>query len=324
MSTVSKALNGYPDVSAGTIKRVSEAAKAMGYRPNPAARKLVTGRSRTIGIVLPLPKTNFIDPFFSTLLAGASHRLLESDYLLNATAIPLGGKETERYESFIEHGHHDGLILIRTRCKDNRIKKLLAADIPFVCYGRSDQEDDFAWLDMDNRQAFHMAINKLLELGHSNIAILNASEKLHFAKLRKMGALAAFEEAGLTFPTHRYQVTAINENAAAESAARLLQDDPSISAILCSSDTQALGAMFAARKYGRIVGKDIAVIGCDNNPAGTFCAPPLTSIQHGQVMDIGRRLADMVIRRIEGTAVGELQVLMEPQWVWRESVCRME
>lgn len=321
ISTVSKALNGYSDVSAETIKRVNEAAQAIGYVPNPVARRLVTGKSKMIGIVLPVPRTDFVDPFFSTLLAGASHRLLADDYLLAATAIPTGDKEVDRYERLLQHGYYDGLILIRTRSRDARIDRLLKSSLPFVSYGRTERSNDFAWLDMDNEEAFYMAAKRLLELGHRNIAFLNANEKLYFACLRKKGALKAFSESQIGFDETKYSITEISEQAAKSATKEILQKDRSITAVLCATDTQAIGAMAACREADLRVGRDIAVIGCDNNPQGQYSDPPLTSIQHGNVLDIGRKLADMMLRLISGTPIPDLQDLMKPEWVERESCC---
>jgi LacI family transcriptional regulator len=161
----------------------------------------------------------------------------------------------------------------------------------------------------------------LLKNNHRNIAFFNAHETLFFTGLRKKGVWKAMSDHGFKLDPHRYIVTEISEPAAKLAAAELLTRDNAITAFLCCTDTQAIGVMAACKEAGLRVGRDISVIGCDNNPQGPFCDPPLTSLQHGSVMDIGKKLADMLLLRITGTPVTELQVLMQPEWVERESDC---
>ena len=134
-TTVSRALGGYSDVSARTRARVVEAAERLGYSPNTSARRLASGRAGTIGLVVPLPKGQFSDPFFLELLAGIGERLGAEDLDLVVTAAPAGEAEMKAYDRLVRERRVDGIIVARTRAQDPRIDFLRERGAPFVAYG---------------------------------------------------------------------------------------------------------------------------------------------------------------------------------------------
>lgn len=319
VSTVSRAMNDYPDISQKTKEKVWQAAQDHGYRANASARYLVTGKSKNIGLILPLSGSHISNGFFDHLLSGATEVLLQHDYLLSAIAIPQDDHEVERHLRLIKSGILDAMILLRTRVQDPRISLLLDHQLPFVCYGRSERHKEFAWLDMDNQKALEMSVEKLIELGHKNIAFINASEKLYFAKLRRSGFEVAMQRNSLDIPLHRYSCSDLSEVSGYKIAKQMLQKDESITALICANDTLAIGAIKSCIEVNRIPGKDIAVIGYNNSPQSQFIEPALTTIQHDSAFGVGKQLGQMVLDRLNGKPMNELQRLMSPQWISRES-----
>ena len=135
-TTVSRALNGYSDVSAKTRQRVVEAAQALGYQPNPVARSLAMGRANAIGIVYPLEADDVADPRFLQVVSGLTEGLMEVNMdLLLASATHKG--ELDTYDRLVHGRRVDAFIVARTLCQDERIDYLQQAGVPFLAYGRS-------------------------------------------------------------------------------------------------------------------------------------------------------------------------------------------
>ena len=180
-TTVSRALNGYPEVGEETRRRVAEAARRVGYRPNPHAMRLATGKSHAVGHVLPTEKTVMIDPHFSDFIAGAGEVYSASgiEMMLN-----VGGPEDEQavYRRYAQSGAVDGVVVMGPRLTDWRIGLLTELGLPFIVHGRAgDTEDGYAWMDIDNRGAFRQAAKLLTDLGHRRIALINGVELMTFA-----------------------------------------------------------------------------------------------------------------------------------------------
>jgi LacI family transcriptional regulator len=318
-STVSRAMNDYPDISQKTKDRVRLAANQLGYQANAAARRLVSGKSKNVGLLLPLSNKHRSSGFLDHILSGATEALIDHDYLLSAIAVPRDDQELDRLRYLVDGRILDAAILVRTRINDPRINFLLERNFPFVCYGRSERAGEFAWLDMDNEAAMQLSIDNLLLNGFDQIAFINASEDFYFAKMRHDGFCSAMKKAGKITLDCRTICSGLNEDDGFSSAQELLQLDPSINAILCANDTVAVGALKACKRAGRKPGKDIAIIGYNNSPSGRYTEPALTTIQHDEPIVIGHQLGEMVVRRLQGEPIKNLQKLMPPQWVSRET-----
>ena len=196
-TTVSRALNGYPEVGEATRKRVAEEASRLGYRPNAHARRLATGRSHAIGYVFPSDRSVMIDPLFSDFVAGAAEIYAPQGF---ETLLHAGGREDEMavYRRFAEDGAVDGVVVQAPHVSDPRVALLNELKIPYIVHGRLDgYETGYGWLDIDNRGAFKKATKLLTDLGHTRIALLNGQENLTFALHRRQGYEAALAEKGL-------------------------------------------------------------------------------------------------------------------------------
>ncbi|MEE2774582.1 MAG: substrate-binding domain-containing protein [Pseudomonadota bacterium] len=206
-TTVSRALNDYPEVSEKTRQKVLKAARDNNYSANPTARNLATGRSGAIGHVIPFGTHKMINPHFSDFIAGvgSTYSKIGLDIVMS---ISDSNSEMESYKRLAQSRRVDGFVLHGPLVNDERIKMLRELQLPFVAHGRcfgienSDQETDYSWLDVDNLGAFDQATTYLLDLGHKNIALLNGLEHMNFAYLRRRGFERAMERANIkTNPT---------------------------------------------------------------------------------------------------------------------------
>jgi LacI family transcriptional regulator len=306
-TTVSRALNGYPEVGEATRRRVLEQAHNLGYRPNAHARRLATGRSHAIGYVFPSDRSIIIDPIFSDFIAGASDLQALNGYemLLHA-----GGQENEAdvYRRYAEMGLVDGVIVQAPHVDDPRLELLDSLRLPYVVHGRvNDREDGYAWLDIDNRGAFRKATKLLIDLGHTRIGLLNGLENLTYAWHRRQGYEQALLDRGLNIdPAVMFNGLMTEENGYRQ-ALRMLRLKPRPTALLLSSMMMVSGALRAVHELNMTVGKEISLIGHDDglpflNAEGLV--PSLTTTT-SSIRAAGARVAELLLARIENPA-GEL------------------
>jgi LacI family transcriptional regulator len=299
VSTVSRALNGYRDVSEATRERVAAKAQAMGYRPNSAARRLVSGKSSAVGVVLPslVDEGQFIDSMYSRLLAGVAAALESTGYHVFATTLAKRDpqQELELFRNFINDGWVDALLIVRTRVHDARVQLAQQANIPFITYGRTDSPAPYSWVDSDNKEAFRLGVQRQAGFGHKRIALLNGPSEHFFARLREHGYELGLQQARLPLDPALVLHGDLSVRSGFELTTRLLKMASPPTAILCATDAMALGAISACRALGLVVGRDVSIMGYGNSESSLYCDPPLTTIEH-QVFDNGRRVGEGLLQ----------------------------
>ncbi len=315
ITTVSRALDNYSDVSEATRARVRAAAEAAGYRPNAAARRLRKGSTEMVTMVLPTEPGQFNEPLYIELLAALGKRLARDGYDLTLLASPPGTEEIKTYRRLVEGRRTDGLIVVRTRRDDARVRWLLDADFPFVTMGRTDVTGDFAFVDGDGETAFREATERLIALGHRRIALLGAPSAFTFATLRRAGYRSAMAARSLS-PVE-VEVMADEEGGHAGASALLSAPDRP-TALLCATDRIAYGALRAARRLGLAVPGDLSVVGHDNRPASAFSDPPLTTMEL-PIAETGDLLADLLLARIGGADPRTLRRICPVRFLERQS-----
>lgn len=132
VTTVSRALHDYDDVSPETKEIVRTAAAEMGYTPSSFAQRLQKQKTDTIGLVFPTYGPRFSDPFFIEFLAGVGNRAASKGYDILVSTCPPGDEELLRYQSSVQGRRVDGFIILRTRKNDRRINYLCQNNFPFV------------------------------------------------------------------------------------------------------------------------------------------------------------------------------------------------
>lgn len=264
-TTISRALNGYPEVNAETRQRVLQAAKETGYRPNRAAQRLATGRSGSIGLVLPIASGQHSDVHFGEFQVGLAEESLRHDFHFVIT--PAHARDEEQaIRWMVASGNVDGYYLAYLRENDPRIAMALSLDVPFIAHGRSTGvEADYPYLDVDNEGAFRDAARLLLDLGHKRFALLNGPEEFDFAIRRRRGVVEALEERGLRLDPRNTRQTLMTDEQGYRSMAELLAGDERPTAVLCASTVLALGAVRAIMQAGLTLGRDISLIAHDDD-----------------------------------------------------------
>jgi LacI family transcriptional regulator len=299
-TTVSRALNGFPEVSEDTRARVRAAAELHGYRPSAAARRLATGQSGTLGVVFPRERNMLGDLLFTEFLGGCVEQASDRGY--DITLAMASGEQTEEsvYRRAVRSARVDAMILSSPLLADSRLDLLRSLNMPFIVHGRTTSAVPYPHLDIDNEGAFFKATKLLTDLGHKRIAFLNFDLNYNFANDRANGYLHALALAGIERDDVLLSVAAMTEYAGADEAERLLNLPQRPTAFVCSSISQAVGVQTAARRRNLKIGQDISLIAHDDRlheiRAEAF-DPPLTATQ-SSIGDAGKRLVELLINQL--------------------------
>jgi LacI family transcriptional regulator len=300
-TTVSRALNGYPEVSEATRQRVADAARRYHYRPNQSARRLATGRAGAVGAVLQTDRNLLLDPHYVEFLAGLGERLAEDeiDIVLSPTK---GNDEVGSYRKIAAGTRVDALILSSPLIEDWRIKLLADLRVPFVLHGRTVCSTPHAWLDIDNEGAFRHATKHLLDLGHTRIGLINGSSRFSYAAHRDRGFRAALGARGLV-PEERFIAEGpMTDEVGYRFTERFLAEKPRPTAVLVSSMMMALGAFRAIRAAGLELGRDVSMIAHDDvfPFLNADRMVPTMSTTRSSIRAAGTRVAELLMEVLAG------------------------
>jgi len=313
-TTVSRALNGYPEVNEDTRRRVLKVASEMNYRPNARAKGLATGRAMAIGHVIPVSsKHEMVNPIFGDFIAGAGEAYAAAGYDM-VLSLVADRDEAASYRAVAAKGSVDGMIVHGPKMDDPRIALLRELGLPFVVHGRASHETaPYSWLDIDNRRAFFRATKTLLDLGHSRLALINGPEWMDFAYRRRDGFVMALAEQGLTPDPALMMQDEMTELYGHKSAQHLLALPDPPTAFVCASMITALGLRRAIHDAGLVMGRDVSVVTHDDDLSYLRNGDdtPVFTATRSSVREAGRQSAQMLLEIIANPSVHPRQHLMQ-------------
>ena len=269
--TVSRVVNGHPNVSNGTRSRVESAISALGYRPNAAARSLATGRTHSIGVVA--GELGQFGP--SKMLVGIQAAAREAGYTVNIVALKDYSVETvhEAVDSLLHHGV-EALAAIAPHTSALQALTRISTGVPLATVGGTTGAG--ASVAADQEQGTEAAVRHLVSLGHRRIAHLAGPLDWTDASRRRESWERALRAAGL----EPAQVLNGDWSAGSGYQAGLDFDLASgTTAVFASNDQMALGFMKALRERGCVVPADFSVVGFDDVPEAAFYEPSLTTVR---------------------------------------------
>jgi LacI family transcriptional regulator len=297
-TTVSRALNGFPEVSEATRAKVQAAARHYNYRPNMRARGLATGRAMAIGHVIPVSsKHEIVNPVFADFIAGAGETYSGADYDMVLTVVS-DADEADAYRKLRAKGTVDGIIVHGPKVTDSRIALLHEIGLPFVVHGRASEATlPYSWLDVNNRRAFERATSFLLDLGHRRIALINGLEAMDFAYRRRRGYEAALAAHGLAPDPALMLSEEMTEANGYRATRRLLGLAAPPTALLASSYISAIGARRAIEEHGLKLGRDISIVTHDDELSYFRNGEdvPIFTATRSSVREAGRQAAAMLL-----------------------------
>ncbi len=300
-TTVSRALNNYPEVNAATRERVKQAAKEFNYRPNARATGLATGRAGAIGHVIPVNSSEVLNPIFTEFIAGASQTYSTQGYELILSLAPEGSEDAV-YRQLAARKSVDGIIVHGPRVNDHRIPLLQGLGLPFVLHGRdTTNSTEYAWIDINNRRAFFQATKLLADLGHKRIALINGDVAQTFTARRRSGYLDALQQTGLRADESLMFHSDLTEANGYQAASELLASEDPPTAFLVSSYMSALGVRHAIHNARLSLGPDVSVIIHDDDLSyghNSGDIPQFTATR-SSVKDAGILAAEMLLSIID-------------------------
>lgn len=318
--TVSKVLNGQAQVSEETRDRIMKAVHELGYRPNQIARNMRAKRSHMIGYswvpTSPNQVNHILDQFLSSMLQEAE----AAGYHLLPFPFREGQAQVDDYRELINTGRVDGFVISSVNYNDPRIAFLLERKFPFVAFGRSNPELDFPNVDIDGANGLCQAVEYLISRDHRRIAAIAWPEDSRVGNDRLGGFFDAMKASGLEIRPEWIERGEGTFEFGLQAAARLLGSSSSErpTAIVALNDTQAIGALHAARQLGLEIGQDVAIIGFDDAPMSQYLFPPLTTIRQ-PIHEAGRECVEILVALMKGDQPRKRAVLLQPELIRRNS-----
>ena len=319
ITTVSRALDGYSDVSEETRQKVIKMAREMGYVPNRAARQLRKQRTQTLGYILPTSVPRFSDPFFSDFFSGIGDEAARHGYeLLIACAQP--GEDAERiaYQQWVHGRKVDGFILNRMRLRDWRVQYLATSNIPFVTLERTLDPLDYPSVEVDGQAGIEVLVEHLVKKGCKRIGFIGASPDLAIHADRYSGYRLGLQKAGLPFDQKLVVEGNLTRDGGYQAAKKLLAANDQPIALVCINDLTAIGAIRCAQEMGLDVGKEVMITGFDGIEEGEHSMTSLTTLSQ-PIYEIAKELVRLLVAEIDGVSQLNRRRQIHPQLVLRAS-----
>jgi DNA-binding LacI/PurR family transcriptional regulator len=315
ITTVSRALNGYGDVSEKTRQRIVRVAKELGYHANAAARNLRGKRTDTIAFAPYLYAEPESEPFFKEMIGMLAFDCFAHNLSLLVTLPYSEQSISEMYRKLTSSGRVDGIILANIQPEDLRIALLQEIGLPFVAFGRKLDETDLSYpfIDVDSRTGVHKLIDYLHDQGHRRIAYLGSPFEASYVYFRQRGYLEALEAHGLQEDPRLIEMGLQNQQDTFQAVERVLAlpKEEAPTAIVTSNDWLALYVLAALRTQGKAIGKEpgqIAVASFDNLSFAAFIDPALTTVR--QPMNV---LSKLALELLVSILKQEVMTLNQPQ-----------
>jgi DNA-binding LacI/PurR family transcriptional regulator len=278
IGTVSRALNGKPDVNAETRQRVLEAAEAFGYAPNQSGRSLRQGTTNAIGFMIELSAdaNASSDDFFMGVFEGVQSVLSRHGLDLVVFPCPAGQPPVDYLQRIVGRRLVDAMIVSATLRHDARIEFLERAAIPFVALGRSQSGRKLRWIDLDFEGVAARSVDRLVARGHRRIAIAVPDDDINLGHVYQAAYRTALEGHGIDYdPALVYRPDRIIEGGHAL-ADRIVATGNPPTAIMLTTEVLAPSLYSGLRQHGLAPGRDIAIIGFRDNPRARYLTPSLT------------------------------------------------
>ena len=292
VSSVSRALNGYDNISQKTKDKIFKTAKKYNYFPDLNAKRLASKKIDTIAFISaihPDAPDHVVLQFLAGITLGIKNTNTEliTKFCLNEE------EEMNYFKKLISTGQADKFIFYRIKKNDERVTFLNERGIKFVTWGRTNKQKDHAWIDLDNKKSIELLMNKLSNNGHKKIAFINAHRSFNYGAQRKIAYESSVRNLQLQFSKEYYQdslIETVDSGSALTSYLLGLKKPPT--AIICSHLRFFTGCLLKCQELKLDIGQDISVVGF-NDQDSYLSSQNLTYISH-PLMEMGRQSVKML------------------------------
>lgn len=294
-SSVTRVLNGYPNISEDLRARVTAAIDACDYKPDAVASGLRRGVTRTIGIVV----SDIVNPLFAEIVEGLEERLRESGYwfvLAHSHGDPEHDVESIR---LLQQRRVDGLVLsVADETQPALLNILPQLRLPVVLLDREIRGWTEASAVLSNhRPGVAQVTGDLLDAGHTSVALISGSEETRPGRERLAGFSEAFTARGLSPDPALVRTGAMSVRAGEDAAREILARQPKPTAVITGANLQLVGVLRTMQELGLSIGADVALAACDDVPIASLHAPPITVVAR-DTRQLGREAANLLLERL--------------------------
>ena len=315
-STVSRVINGDPNVRDATREKIMEVIREVNFQPNLAARGLAVGRVSVVGLVIPMGVSAiFTDPFFPLLIQGVSAGCTAKDYsVMLWVAEP--DYERRMISKIMYNGLVDGVIVSSMLLDDPIVMALEESELPFVLIGRHPSNEQVSYVDLDNQKSASDAVSYLLNMGRQRVASISGPKNMIVGQDRLQGYKNALTQHEVPLNERLMVEGDFTEEGGYRAMQSLLSARPD--AVFIASDSMALGAMRAIQEKGLRIPQDVAVIGFDDIAPSSRSTPTLSTVRQ-PIQEMGAKAAEVIIEMILNPEMGPQKIILETGLVLRES-----
>jgi DNA-binding LacI/PurR family transcriptional regulator len=308
--TVSRVVNDHPNVRPQTRDNVLAAISKLAYRPNAAARTLVTRRTHTLGVIS--CDTDLFGP--ASMLYGIEQAAAGS-YFVSIASLPAidHGAALDAVERLLGQGV-EGVIVIAPSISAVAALGGMPPEVPLVAVGCGTSAP-LASVAVDNIAGARSATEYLLSLGHRSVHFVSGPQTSLDGRERAIGWQQALAAAGLTSPP---ALTGDWSSRSGYELGRRLAAQPNVTAVFCANDQMALGVLRAMAEHGRPVPDDVSVVGFDDLPEAAYFCPPLTTVRQ-DFAELGRRALRLLVEKIAGASADGPQRPVSTELIVRAS-----
>lgn len=315
-STVSRALADDPSISIETKEKVTAAATRLGYRPNPLARSLKSGSTRTIAVIVPRLTT----PFSSHVIRGVQHVLKRHNLrLIIADSEENVATELENLRMMEEY-MVDGILISLCSYRQNglEVMRLQRKGVPIVCFDRIPHGLEVSQVVVDDYHKSFFLVESLIRSGRRNIAHLQGSDEIYNSHERLRGYRDALKKFGIPFNPELVISNGVTMEQGKEAIAMLMERNTPFDAIFSFSETLAFGAMHRLKKLGRRIPDDVAVAGFSGTELSNIVYPSLTAVEP-PAFEMGEKAAELLLEKLRNPQAPATTVTLDAKICMRET-----
>jgi len=316
-ATVSRTLNQSGAVRPETARKVWRAAAALNYYPNSHARALVSGRSRLLGLIV----SDITNPFFPELVHSFEALATAHQYDVILTSTEYKTLYMTNCVRRMLERKVDGVAIMTSEMDMDLIKDLARRGVPlvFLDVGRVGPRMSHVLIDYAN--GIRQAVDHVIELGHKRVGFITGPLDLHSARTRRQAFLDGLRSHGVAPEPKLVREGTHTAEGGQQAMTAILKQPKRPTAVVCSNDWTAIGALHAIHAAGLRVPEDISLVGFDDIPLASYTSPPLTSVRMS-AGDVGSTAFDALFRLIGGERLEGDVYQVPTQLVVRESTSR--
>lgn len=321
ITTVSRALNGYTDVSAQTRQKVFEAAERLNYAPDINARSLGGKADTTIALLTSELQPKDENGFVYGMINGLFQQCSEQDCEFMLLVTNKAKQEKLNFLQLCKKKNLSGVVVTGLRMDDPYYSEVMESDIPCALIDMNAVGKKKCKITIDNVAAAKEAVEYLISLGHRHIGMLNGRKKADVCGERYSGYVSALLDAKIPLQLDYMRYCDFMEEKAFLETRNLLEQYPEITAIFCASDVMAIGAFRAAGAMGLQVPEDISILGFDDIPIAGYVCKGITTVRQSPTK-MGREGGKAVWKMIQGETV-EKEIRLSHELIIRGTTAKV-